>query len=175
MNMKILVVVTSPSIYHSCSTWKTLWEGNFTGEEKLSSAMNMKNCGHWNVRKQRDIKSSDNYVTLDILLKVYSLEKMKITSSESKDNLGRSGEGLITYLVIKSKVGKHKYKKARYAIGNVSKKECSKIIRKFEKYLMKLMKRRGPNMSLLTVTFTSKIILWSAWWKQMPSTCTFTQ
>ena len=28
----------------------------------------------------------------------------------------------------------HKYKKARYSIGNVSKKDLSKIIREFEKF-----------------------------------------
>ena len=44
MNMKILVFVTQPSIYHGCSTRKTFWEENFTGEEKFTlgdfSAMN---------------------------------------------------------------------------------------------------------------------------------------
>ena len=34
----------------------------------------------------------------------------------------------------KTKSGSHKYKKARYAIGNVSKKDLSKIIREFEKF-----------------------------------------
>ena len=46
MNMKLLSVVTPPSIYHGCSTRKTFWEENFTGEEKFTldyfSAMNMK-------------------------------------------------------------------------------------------------------------------------------------
>ena len=32
MNMKVLVVVTPPSIYHGCFTRKTFWEGKFTGE-----------------------------------------------------------------------------------------------------------------------------------------------
>ena len=55
VNMNILAVVTPPSIYHSCSTQKTLWEESFTGEEKLFSAVNMKNCGRRNVRKHKDI------------------------------------------------------------------------------------------------------------------------
>ena len=93
----------------------------------------MKICGRRNVRKQKYIKGSDKYVTLYISLKFDSLDKMKITSSESKDNLGRSGKGLITSLGLKAKVRPHKYKKARYAIGNVSKKDLSKIIREFEK------------------------------------------
>ena len=84
MNMKLLTVVTPPSIYHGCSTQNTFWEGKFTGKEHLFLAVNMKNCGRCNVRKHKDIKVSDKYVTLDISSKFDSLEKMKITSSESK-------------------------------------------------------------------------------------------
>ena len=46
----------------------------------------MKNCGLSNVRKHKEIKGGDKYVTLDISLNFDSLEKMKITSSESKEN-----------------------------------------------------------------------------------------
>ena len=63
----------------------------------------MKNCGHRNVRKHKDIKGSDKYVTLDISSKFDSLDKMKITSSESKGKLERSGKGLITSLGFKTK------------------------------------------------------------------------
>ena len=89
----------------------------------------MKHFGRHNFRKQSDIKVSDKYVTLDILLKFDSLYKMKITSSESKEKLGISRKGLITSLCLKAKVRPHKCKKARYIIGNVSKKDLSKIIR----------------------------------------------
>ena len=65
--------------------------------------MNMKNCGRHNVRKHRDIKVSEKYVTLEILLEFDSLENMIITSSESKVNLVRSGKGFITSLGLKSK------------------------------------------------------------------------
>ena len=91
MNMKLIAVITPTSIYHGCSTRKTLWEEKFTGEEKLFSAVNMKNCGRHNIREHIDIKGSDKYVTLDISLEFDSLVKMKITSSESKEKLGRSG------------------------------------------------------------------------------------
>ena len=84
MNMKILVFLTPPPIYHGRYTRNTLWEGKFTGEKKFTlgelSAVDMKNCGCCNVRKHREIKGSDNYVTLDISLKFYSQNKMKITS-----------------------------------------------------------------------------------------------
>ena len=84
--------------------------------------MNMKHCGRRNVRKHIEIKGSDKYVTLDISLKFYSLDKMRITYSESKVNLGRSVKGLITSLGIKAKTRPNKYKNSRYSIGNVSKK-----------------------------------------------------
>ena len=57
---------------------------------------------------------------------------MRITSSDPKDYLGRSGKGLITSLGIKNNVSSEKDKKSRYAITNVSMKDISKIIKYFE-------------------------------------------
>ena len=91
----------------------------------------MKNCGGFNVSKQRDIKYSYKYTPLYILLKFGSLDKIRIISSEPKYNLVRSGKGLITSLGIKANARSKKYKRARYAIGNVIMKEFSKIIREF--------------------------------------------
>ena len=133
-NMKLLAVLTPPSIYHCCSTRKTFWEGKFTGEEKLFLAVNMKIFGRRNVRKHKYIRASDKYVTLDISLKSDSLNNMEITFSESKEKLEISGKGLITSLGFKAKVRPHKYKKARYAIRKFSKAELSKIIREVEKF-----------------------------------------
>ena len=129
MNMKLLAVVTPLSIYRGCSTRKTSWEGKFTLGE--FTVVNMKNCGHRNVRKHIEIKGSDKYVTLDILMKFDSLENIIITYSESKDNLGRSVKGLITSLGLRAKARINQYKMARY---------LSKIIREFENYLMKVMR-----------------------------------
>ena len=46
INMKLLAVVTPPSIYHGCSAKKTFWEGKFAGEGNFTlgelSALNMK-------------------------------------------------------------------------------------------------------------------------------------
>ena len=64
IHMKLLAVVSPPSIYHDYSTWKTLWEGNFTLGD--FTAVNMKNCGSSNVRKHIETKGSDKYVTLEI-------------------------------------------------------------------------------------------------------------
>ena len=93
MNMKFLAVITSLSIYHGCSTQKTFWEVNFTDEKKGTlgqfSAVNMKIYGRLNVRKHRDIKGGDKYVTFNTFLKFDSVEKMRIISSESKVELVR--------------------------------------------------------------------------------------
>ena len=102
--MNLLEVVTPPYIYHGCSTWKTFWEGNFTGKENLFLDVNMKNCGCRNVSKHKEIKGSDNYVTLNISSKFDSQDKMKITSSELKVKLEISGKGLISSLSFKTKV-----------------------------------------------------------------------
>ena len=94
INMKLLSVVTPPSIYNGCSARKNFWEEKLTGEEKFAlgefSAVNMKNCGRRNVRKHIDIKVDDKYVTLDISLNFGSLDRMKITSSDPKYYLGIS-------------------------------------------------------------------------------------
>ena len=73
----------------------------------------------------------DKYGTLDILLNIDRLEKMKIKYSDSKEKLERSGRGLITSLGFEAKVRSRKCKNSRYTIVNVSKKDLSKIIREF--------------------------------------------
>ena len=80
--MKLLEVVTPLSIYHGCSTQKTLWDGKFTGKGTLFLSVNMKNCGHIRVRKHKEIKGSDKYDTFEISSKFDSMDKTKTTSSE---------------------------------------------------------------------------------------------
>ena len=53
--MKLLAVVTPPSIYHGLSTWKTFWEEKFT-------PVNTTSFGRRNVRKHRDIKNGEQYI-----------------------------------------------------------------------------------------------------------------
>ena len=62
-------------------------------------------------------------------MKSDSLDKMRITSSESKVKSGIPGKRFITSVGLKAKTSPKKYKKAGYAIRNVSKKYLSKIIR----------------------------------------------
>ena len=102
--MKFLVVVTTPSIYHGCSTQKTFWVEKFTGKKDLFQSVNIKNCGRRKVRKHKEIKGSDKIVTLNVSAKFDSLNKMKTTSLESKGKLGKSGKELVTDLAFKTKV-----------------------------------------------------------------------
>ena len=67
---------------------------------------------------------------------------MRITSSEPKDNLGRSVKGLFTSLGLKARASSKKFKKARYVIGNFSIKYLSNIIREFDKLPYKSYERR---------------------------------
>ena len=113
MNIKLLAVVTPPSIYHGFSNWKTFWWGNFTLGE--FTPVNMKNCDFSSIRKHRDIEDGEKYITLDISLKFDSMYKMEIISLESKEKLERSVKRLINSLGFKSKLRPHKYKNSRYA------------------------------------------------------------
>ena len=140
MNMNLLAVVPPPSIYNGCSTQKTFWEENFTPGEFIP--VNMKKVGLRNVRKHRDIKNCDSYITLDISLRLDSLDRMKIESSEPKDNYWRSGKGFITSLSLETIVRLKKKKKASYAINNVSMKDFSKIIKEFKSFLIRVMCKR---------------------------------
>ena len=111
--MKFLSVVRTPSIYHGYSTQKTFWEEKFTGKEYLFLSVNMKNCGRRKVRKQKEIKGSNKYVAFDISSKFDSTDKMKTTSSQSKEKLERSGKGLVTSLSFKTKVRFKKIQKGK--------------------------------------------------------------
>ena len=115
--MKFLAVVTPLSIYHGCSTRKTFWEEKFTGKKSLFLAVNMKNCGCRNVRKHKEIRGSDKYVTLGISSMFDSLDKMKITSSDSKGKSEISGMGLINSLGFKTKVRFAKIQKGKVCHG----------------------------------------------------------
>ena len=63
----------------------------------------MKNCGRCKVRKHKEIRGSDNILTLDISSKFDSLNEMETTSSELEEKLERSGKGLVTALALKTK------------------------------------------------------------------------
>ena len=72
-------------------TRKTFWEEEFTLGD--FTPVNMKNSVRLNNRKHREINIDENYITLDILLKFGSQDKMKIIPPEPKDYSGISGKG----------------------------------------------------------------------------------
>ena len=74
MNMKLVAVVTPPSIYRGYSTRKISWQDKF-------AAVSMKNYGLPNVRKYMDIKNGEHYITSEDSLVFCSLDKNEITSS----------------------------------------------------------------------------------------------
>ena len=66
-----------------------------------------------NVRKHREIKNGEKFITLDIYFKFVSLDKIRITISEPTDYLGIPGKGLINSLDLKTIVRSNKDKKAK--------------------------------------------------------------
>ena len=131
-------------------------------------AIDMKICGRHNgskhneirgsdnyftLKKHKEIRGSDKYVTLDSSSKFDSLDKMKITSSESKGILERSGKGLITSLGFKTKPRSQKYKMQGMPSEISVRRTFLGLLRSLRKLRNRLMRRRGPNMSLLTATF----------------------
>ena len=79
-----------------------------------------------------------------MLLKFVSMDKIRTTFSDTKDNLVISGKGLINSFGINYKEGPKKYKKARYAIVNLIMKDISKIIQEFEKFTYKSSENMRP-------------------------------
>ena len=93
--------------------------------------MNTKKYVRHNVRKNRDIKDGEKYITFEILLKFCSPDKMRSISSEPKYYLVIPGKGFINSLGLKTNVSSKKKKKARYEITNFSIKDLPNIIKEF--------------------------------------------
>ena len=92
-----------------------VWEGKFTGKEHLFLSVNMKFFSRCNVRKHKEIRGSDKYVTL----------------KEHKDI--RGSDKYVT-LDISSKFDSH-----------VSVKDIFKIIKEFEKIEKLPYEKKRPN------------------------------
>ena len=121
----------------------------------------MRNFGKRNFRKHREIKYSDERVTLKEYENMYeifiisekfdNLDKMETTSSESKVKMEGSGKWLVTALALNTKARSTKYKKERYAIGNVIMKDLSNKIKEFENFVnvphLKKTPKHEPTLS----------------------------
>ena len=143
--MNLIVVVTTPSIYHGWSTWKTFWEVNFT-------TVDMKNCGLCNVRKHRDINNGEQYISLDISLKFGNLENIKTTYSEPKDCLGRSGiRGWLPLWVSRPLEGQNMLKRKCFPLLKSALRIFPRLLSNLSMLLMRVMWGRGQNTCLLKV------------------------
>ena len=89
INMKFLVVVTPPFIYHGCSTRKTFWEEKFTGKQDFFQSVNMTHCSRHKVRKHKEIRGTDKCVTLNVSSNFDSMNKMETTSCSYCQSLMR--------------------------------------------------------------------------------------
>ena len=130
------------------------WEEKFTSKENLFLTVNMKNCGRRNIRKHKEIKVIDKYVTLDISLKFDSLEKMKITSSESKGKCGkiRKGVDYLSGFQDQSKIAKIQKRQGMPSEMSV-RRTFLRLLGSLRNLRSYLLRRRDPNMSLPTATF----------------------
>ena len=81
----------------------------------------MRNYDQRNFRKHKEIKDSDERVTLNMndILKISeefdNLDKMETTPSESKLKIEGSRKWLVTDLALKTKAGSKNIQKGRYA------------------------------------------------------------
>ena len=110
-------------------------------------------CGCHTVRKHKEIKGIHKNVTLDISSKFDSLDKMNIKSSESKVKLERSGNGLITSLGFKYKLRPKKYKMHGMPSEMSVRRTFLRLLGSLRNLRNYLLRKRGPNMSLLKTTF----------------------
>ena len=90
----------------------------------------MKNCERCNVRKQREINNGEKYIILYIYYKLGCMDKREVTSSESKNCMGRPGKKLNTSLDISTKRS-NKKQKAKFAITDITNQDFRKLLKKF--------------------------------------------
>ena len=80
-----------------------------------------------------------------------NMDRMETTSLESKVKMEGSGKWLVTALALKTTARSTKYKKSRYAIGNVSMKDLSNKINEFENFVkvphLKKTPKHEPTLS----------------------------
>ena len=91
----------------------------------------MTSYGRRNVSKHRNIKNGKKYIILEISFKLDCLEKREVTSSGSKEYMGRTGKGLTTSLALRPK-RLNKKQKARFAITNITNQDFRKLLKKFK-------------------------------------------
>ena len=93
----------------------------------------MTSCGRCNVRKHRDINNGEKYIILEIYYKIGFLDKREVTSSESKDYMGRPGKALNTSMDLRNKIPNNKQNKW-FAVTEMTNLDFSKLLRNFNNW-----------------------------------------
>ena len=76
-------------------------------------------CGCSNVRKQKEIRNVEHYITLDIYLDLGCLHKRKLTSPGPRYYVGIPDKGLNTYLTLRSRKKPKSKQKAKFSTTDV--------------------------------------------------------
>ena len=93
---------------------------------------------------------------MNISAKFDSMNKTKTTFSESKEELEISGKGLVTALAFKTKVKSPKYKSLGMPSDMSVRRTFTRLLRSLRILRNYFMRRRGPNISLLSDISSSK-------------------
>ena len=80
------------------------------------------------IRRHKEIKNGEQYVALEIYLKLDCLDKREVTTSGSRDYVRRAGKCLTTALNIRTKIRPNKKQKARTYNTDVVPKYFMKLI-----------------------------------------------
>ena len=127
--------------------------------------MNMNCFGRRKVKKHKEIKGNEKIATLNISAKFDIMKKIKTTSSESKVKVGRSGKGLVTALVFKTKVRFHQNTKRQGKPSEMSARRTfqrlSKNLRKFGKvtYVKRIPKHEPTSSYFHLVRCVAKCMM----------------
>ena len=123
--MNFLEVVTPPSINHGFSTWKTFWEKKFT-------PVNTRSFGHCNIKKHKEIRNSEQYITLNISLKLDFLDNTEVTYPGSRDYIGTSGKRMNTSMTFSTIRSSKKKQKESNSITEIFPQDFMKLLEEFK-------------------------------------------
>ena len=82
-----------------------------------------------------ETKNSEQYISLDIYLKVYFLDKKEVNYSESRYYMGISGKGLSTSMNLRSKNPNNKQKESTDII-DINNQYFRKFLKRLKNHLI---------------------------------------
>ena len=100
----------------------------FWGEK--FTPVNMTSCGRRNIWKHKEIKNGEQYIVLDISSKLHFMDRREFNSSESRNYTIKAGEGLTTYLDLRTK-GTNKKQRESFSITDINNQDFRKLLKDF--------------------------------------------